>query len=1095
MNWKKLARIGSLITCSLSLLVGVTTQAFAVPYQSLSSEYRNVHGLGWWQIGEQELRYAQSMGFKYVFLDQYYKNAASTYKKGLRFYYNDPHKNIRPLLNYSLTAQQLANYKVKYPATFANWPEASRSIRIDELDELQQNDNALWSYLKTEYLKWYAVTDTLKPFPQNLMGYRWGSIEFEAFYDFQQQWVIDNLVNRMKTVISQTESADDDFLFAGISIDVPDHDKEANYNPMTGGTTLLHDSITHQYTTLKEGWERFLIKLKNDLSAQYPTRSMKYWFEPYRVMTDWMANVNASSYSSTDKKTLMGDFLTSEAITDDFLNPQVTSSGILSLEDVGVSSPDFVPDAQGYVSYGLPLLGKAAINGRFMNWFGRPGPPGFKGNIPNLDDSGKLTRVLANWDNVNQVPLASRSWNLSTLTYNSTKSHADPHVIYTRRPETNMLYVHFLDSTGTVTLNAGESVAKAVRVNEYMEPTIDAGSDLTISGSTVSINYPQAYDHKTYILYLNSNSELLTNNSFENGSSNWYIQGSGTGTGTFVLDNPAFNSGYGAKVKSRTAVTDGISQDIKQGLLDNGKGQYTVSSQVRMLSGSDTVKLGVQLVDSTGTKVIFTNKNVDTSWTSVGDTLDIVWSGTLQSASFFIQTTSTTNSFDVDSASVKSTGSINLVQNGAMNEGSNKWFPSAGTVSAAANSTHSGNYMLRLTGRAGATDSLQQDVTARLTEFGQGTYTLSAWVRLVSGTDTGKLYVKWTDSGGTHTSTIFFGALSTGWTQLSGSPSLTWTGTLSSAKVYLETTNTNVDFYADDVYLSKSQAAATLDSTFESNSQQYWFSSSPSKRSYRKDGDQELVTTGRTANWYGPMQDITNMLATYGSGDYQLSFSARLASGTDTIYGRIKIVDINGTNYYQDVQLSGDTSWKSVSGTQTIPALNGLQQAYFMVTTASSTADLYVDEVKLTKSAIPRQLLTNNEFDLAVTGWVGNLSIDPTVYRGMKALKLYGRTNTWTAPAQDVTTILTNKGQGTYTLSAAVKLESATDTASVTLKLVDGSGTRYIRATGLASTVWNRISGLQSVTWTGTLTSATLLVETTASTDNLFIDDVSLLKN
>ena len=39
---------------------------------------------------------------------------------------------------------------------------------------------------------------------------------------------------------------------------------------------------------------------------------------------------------------------------------------------------------------------------------------------------------------------------------------------------------------------------------------------------------------------------------------------------------------------------------------------------------------------------------------------------------------------------------------------------------------------------------------------------------------------------------------------------------------------------------------------------------------------------------------------------------------------------------------------------------------------------------------------------------------------------------------------------------------------------------------------WTLLSGTSTVSWTGTLTGATFYVETTAGTDNLYLDDVSL---
>ena len=97
-------------------------------------------------------------------------------------------------------------------------------------------------------------------------------------------------------------------------------------------------------------------------------------------------------------------------------------------------------------------------------------------------------------------------------------------------------------------------------------------------------------------------------------------------------------------------------------------------------------------------------------------------------------------------------------------------------------------------------------------------YSISAWVRLVSGSsETVLLTIKKTDGGGTTYQNVASGtANSTGWTQLTGSYALTVNGTLSGLNLYMEGPAVGVSFYADDFIVQaagdwKTQANARIE--------------------------------------------------------------------------------------------------------------------------------------------------------------------------------------------------------------------------------------------------------------------------------------------
>jgi Glycosyl hydrolase family 62/Carbohydrate binding domain len=151
-------------------------------------------------------------------------------------------------------------------------------------------------------------------------------------------------------------------------------------------------------------------------------------------------------------------------------------------------------------------------------------------------------------------------------------------------------------------------------------------------------------------------------------------------------------------------------------------------------------------------------------------------------------------------------------------------------------------------------------------------------------------------------------------------------------------------------------------------------------------------------------------------------------------------------------------------------------------------------------SAASGNLLTNADMESGTTGWsvfgAGTVasSTNP-VHGGARALLRTGRTASWNGPAQNVTSVLTNNNS--YTASVWMRTQSGTPTGKITLQVTAGGTTNYIALAqgGVNSSGWTQLTGTVNVSWTGTLTSATFYVETTAGTDSFSIDDASLVNN
>ncbi|MFC4627358.1 non-reducing end alpha-L-arabinofuranosidase family hydrolase [Promicromonospora alba] len=151
-------------------------------------------------------------------------------------------------------------------------------------------------------------------------------------------------------------------------------------------------------------------------------------------------------------------------------------------------------------------------------------------------------------------------------------------------------------------------------------------------------------------------------------------------------------------------------------------------------------------------------------------------------------------------------------------------------------------------------------------------------------------------------------------------------------------------------------------------------------------------------------------------------------------------------------------------------------------------------------AAASANLLTNGDLENGTTGWsafgAGTVaSTTSPVHGGARALSRTGRTAAWNGPAQTVTSAMTNNTS--YTASVWVRSQSGTPTGRITLALTAGGTTSYVNLAqgNVNSSGWTQLTGTTTVSWSGTLSSATYYVETAAGTDNLYIDDASLVSN
>ncbi|GAB1818829.1 family 43 glycosylhydrolase [Herbidospora sp. RD11066] len=142
-----------------------------------------------------------------------------------------------------------------------------------------------------------------------------------------------------------------------------------------------------------------------------------------------------------------------------------------------------------------------------------------------------------------------------------------------------------------------------------------------------------------------------------------------------------------------------------------------------------------------------------------------------------------------------------LLTNGTMENGTTGWTSSGGTLSSATNVAHGGSRSLLTSGRTASWQGPHQNVTSVLTSG--RSYTTSVWVRSQSGTPSAKATLTLTANGTTNYVQLTPAQTvnANGWTQLTGTATVSWSGTLTNASFYVETSSGTDGLYVDDASL------------------------------------------------------------------------------------------------------------------------------------------------------------------------------------------------------------------------------------------------------------------------------------------------------
>lgn len=479
--------------------------------------YQNFYGIAWCGKPEEDIIYAKQMGYDSIAINpssslkDYHDNPACA---GLKFYLIDP---------------------FWYPEVLSGYRRT-----IDTLEPISES-------LKDFYNQ-HMVWKSNDSFPNNLAtGYypSGTSTKFSVMWDFQQQVVIDEVVEKIITLAKRYENHTQSFTFGGYIFDEPklagefyrfDENGEKNipvplsyWTGMDSG--LIHGTITHEYATYSEGMAAFYKKLRARISQEFPHAKWivrPTWLYHEIDNNEWIYQIK----NRADKEELIPDMLSQGNSQDTLFVDDANNfdSGLpITKDKVGNSQVGDIDEYKNRL-----IAAKAGINGAWYNWFGQFGSKDDMLNFQNIKEVYprlKLIRCLPNWDNLNTVPLNERSWDGNS--YRSTTSYANRDVIYSRHPKTGELFAVFLTTNGVIKLKEDEIVTSVQRTNDLFFGSEDGLADFNVTEKEIRLKSRDNID-KGYIFTLSSSSYVSstpTKGSTINSTSSSLMTEESTGVG------------------------------------------------------------------------------------------------------------------------------------------------------------------------------------------------------------------------------------------------------------------------------------------------------------------------------------------------------------------------------------------------------------------------------------------------------------------------------------------------------------------------------------------------------------------------------------
>jgi lysophospholipase L1-like esterase len=156
----------------------------------------------------------------------------------------------------------------------------------------------------------------------------------------------------------------------------------------------------------------------------------------------------------------------------------------------------------------------------------------------------------------------------------------------------------------------------------------------------------------------------------------------------------------------------------------------------------------------------------------------------------------------------------NILTNADMENSTTNWVVNgAGTLSSDTTQFHGGVRSVKTTGRTASWNGIGQNVAVSNFPTSGQSYTASIWVRSQTGTPSAKVTLRLTAGTTTYVTLATTAINSTGWTLVTGTGPVSWSGTLTGVLFYVETVAGTDNLYIDDASLSSGAASPTATPT------------------------------------------------------------------------------------------------------------------------------------------------------------------------------------------------------------------------------------------------------------------------------------------
>jgi hypothetical protein len=416
------------------------------------SDFRDFYGIAWNGTPHDNLLFAKQMGYGYVFYQRGMEN--DPLAKDLKFYIESPQYSIYPV-----------------PRNI----DRKRTYTDDEIKL---------------YEKYFAKKSN-KPFPDNIAtGWFGGPDRFSVEPDYQQQEVIDTLVNRIIHFAKTVERKENNFLLGGFAWDVPqlpgdfwdtiyEKGHQITLAFWTGGDYAYQpDGVKFDYKTYSDGHAAFYKDLFSKTRKEFP--DARFMIEPWIIWDTWFAEIK----DRPDAKEITPDIVAQEKEGTNFVTDErIFNTGLITKDRVVSTNPNRFGEKDN-----REVAAVAAINGAWFSWFGRFGGTGDMPNFRNVYELParlQLVRRVANWENLNSIPLSKRSWDGNI--YRSPLSYISQDIIWSTHSKTGKIFAVWLSQQGIVQLPASSKLKSVFRADSLFIESRDGRADIQVTDNGLKL--------------------------------------------------------------------------------------------------------------------------------------------------------------------------------------------------------------------------------------------------------------------------------------------------------------------------------------------------------------------------------------------------------------------------------------------------------------------------------------------------------------------------------------------------------------------------------------------------------------------------------